>query len=245
MNKIIDAKSKVFPWFLHPVQLYVLGQDLGISAQRLLQSANLTDADLTELSLRLSWQQYRSMLEQVSQSGKADWAFQFGKQLTLPSHGLFSLAVTHCDTIAQALKILVKFKPLVTSAFQLIYRESNEHIIIELQPEFNRDPILPKLAEVFFTMVYQSLRQISPPQPDATAGKPDLACSVDIAIAAPCPSYYSSINTFMEGNLTFQAAVHQLRIHKDAASQPLQHANPLTFSSIECDRQPVKSPTRL
>jgi len=228
MNKFLDCHSQIFPWQLHPLQLYGLAQEYGINPADLLAALGLEKSQLENLALNLSWQQYRSMAQLVENTGPSNWGFKLGQRLNVPSNGLLSLAVMNCESWRQAIGLLTDFKILVTSLFYLKPRETEKYLIIELHPEFTRDPLTHAFFETFFTITYQLLLSVSSFQ-EAFMDNTEQLCMV---FEGEPPSYEQGMREFFNNNILFNQGHNQIRINKRLADRKLTSGNPLSAHSI-------------
>jgi len=228
MKKQTNCESKIFPWHIHLAQLYVLAQEYGIEKQDLLDAAGLTEPQLEDLTLNISWRQYRSMNQLVIDHGPSNWSLEFGKRLTLPTHGLLSLAIMNCNNFRQAVALLFEFKALVESIFYLKQKETAKYLIIELYPEFTRDYLLTKSLEVFFIIVYQSLLSICNFQEEIKNNTENFC----IFLPGDPPPYLEEIQKFFNNNLKFNQNRAEMRISKRLLDLDLCAANPVTTHSL-------------
>ena len=199
MNKLLDCQSKIFPWQIHPIQLYGLAQEYGINSAELLAALGLEESQLENLALNLSWQQYRSMVQLVNNKGPSNWGFKLGERLNVPSNGLLSLAVMNSESWRQAIGLLTNFKILVTSLFYLKPRETEKYLIIELYPEFTRDPLTQPFFETFFAITYQLLLSVSNFQDEFIDNTAQLCMVFE---GAP-PPYEQEMRAFFNNNILF------------------------------------------
>lgn len=228
MAKFINNESAIFPWHLHPAQLYALAIDNGISQIDLLNAINLSEADLSSPNLMLSWKQYSAMAQVVKAQGPIDWNIQLGQRLTIASHGLLSLAVMNCKDWAQALDMMIQYKNLVTALFYIEKKETTEHIILELHPAFIREPILELFLQCFFTIVYQAIYQLSSFKAELANSSADF----NIYLQADSPSYIESMNEIFHRNLHFSQTGNYMKIHKRYLPIPIAQANPITANNM-------------
>ncbi len=228
MNKFLDAQSQIFPWQLHPLQLYGLAQEYGINSADLLAALGLEDSQLENLALNLSWQQYRSMVQLVENKGPSNWGFKLGQRLNVPSNGLLSLAVMNSESWRQAIGLLTDFKILVTSLFYLKPRETEKYLVIELHPEFTRDPLTQAFFETFFAIIYQLLLSVSNFQ-EAFINNTEQLC---MGFQGEPPLYEQEMRAFFNNNILFNQGHNQIRINKCLADRKLTSGNPLSAHSI-------------
>ena len=91
MKKLIGGQDPLFPWVLHPNYLFEYGLELGLSPKELLANTGISEKDLEDVDLLISWQQYRIVADNLELKGHADWGFEFGLRLPVASHGLVSI----------------------------------------------------------------------------------------------------------------------------------------------------------
>ena len=228
MSNLINCHTAIFPWHLHPAQLYALGLEHQLSAADLLAAAQLSASDIVQAELQISWQQYSGMANYVNQYGPEDWSLQLGKRLTLASHGLLSLAVMSCKDWRQALDLMSRFKNLVTALFYLEKKETEHYLILELHPEFTRDPLLSKFVECFFTIVYQAIFQLG--NFSSTLINNEMDFKIELQ-HAPL-SYADALKETFHGNIEFSRVCNRMILNKRYLDMEIQSSNPTTANNM-------------
>lgn len=228
MAQFINSESFIFPWHLHPAQLYALAIEHGIKHTELLAALHLTSDDLLRVDLAISWQQYRAMAELISRKGPSDWSLLLGERLTIASHGLLSLAIMNCQDWAHALEMMVQYKNLVTALFYIEKKETDTHLILELHPEFSRDDLLNDFLQCFFIIVYQAIYRLSSFQRELEEGSADFA----IYLQGPAPSYEDRMRHMFHNNLHFSQASNSMKINKRYLTIAIAQANPITANNM-------------
>ncbi len=228
MSQFINSESFIFPWHLHPAQLYALALEQGIAQAELLAALQLTADDLLKAELTISWQQYRAMAEIIRCQGPCDWSILLGERLTIASHGLLSLAIMNCKNWAHALDMMVQYKNLVTALFYIEKKETETHLILELHPEFSRDDLLNEFLQCFFTIVYQAIYRLSSFQHELEDGSADF----DIYLQASAPVYENRMRDLFHNNLHFSQASNYMKIHKRYLNINIAQANPITANNM-------------
>lgn len=228
MPNFINVESSIFPWHLHPAQLYALAIESGIEKQDLLAALRLNEEEILAPDLMISWKQYSAMAHVVDAKGPNDWSIQLGERLTIASHGLLSLAIMNCKDWAQALDMMSQYKNLVTALFYIEKKETDSHIILELHPEFVRDPLLAKFLQCFFTIVYRAIFQLSSFKTELSDGSADL----NIYLQSDAPSYATAMRESFHNHLHFSQAGDYMKIHKRYLPVPIALANPITANNM-------------
>jgi len=241
MPQYVNNQTQVFPWHLHPAQLFALAKEHGLDQQELLAAAELHESELSQPELLISWQQYSAMARYVDQHGPADWSMQLGQRLTLASHGLLSLAVMSCENWQQALDLMIRYKNLVTALFYIESKETADHLILELHPEFSRDPLIHQFMECFFVIVYQAVYQLGDFGSELEMNQMDFS----IQLQRNPESYHQQLMAVFHGNLKLGASVNQMVLNKKYLQQPIRSSNPTTVNNMitllkgQIDRFPV------
>ena len=212
MNNLINCESKVFPWHLHPAQLYSMAMEFGLNSRDLLAAGKLTPEDIKQPDLYISWQQYSAIASGLNKEGlDAHWGLELGQRLTMASHGLLSLAIMNCSTWRQALDLMIQYKNLVTALFYIEVKETDSHIILELHPEFTRSELLAQYIDCFFTIVYQIIYQLSSLKEELKSETSELV----IHLMADREQAKSEIEKIFHGNCIDKSYGNQICIHKD------------------------------
>ncbi|MEH6448312.1 MAG: AraC family transcriptional regulator ligand-binding domain-containing protein [Oleispira sp.] len=212
MNNLINCEAKVFPWHLHPAQLYSMAMEFGLSSRDLLAAGKLTSEDIKQPDLYISWQQYSSIASCLNKEGlDAHWGLELGQRLTMASHGLLSLAIMNCSTWRQALDLMIQYKNLVTALFYIEVKETDSHIILELHPEFTRSELLTQYIDCFFTIVYQVIYQLSSLKEELKSETSGLI----IHIKSDRELAQAEIEKIFHGNCIDKSYGNQICIHKD------------------------------
>lgn len=222
MNNLINCESKVFPWHLHPAQLYSMAMEFGVKSHDLLAAGKLTPENIKQPDLYISWRQYsaiasclnKASLDKASLDKNREvpthWGLELGQRLTMASHGLLSLAIMNCSTWRQALDIMIQYKNLVTALFYIEVKETASHIILELHPEFTRSELLTQYIDCFFTIVYQVLYQLSSLKEELKSETSELI----IHIKADREQAQAELDKIFHGNCIDKSYGNQICIHK-------------------------------
>lgn len=221
MSQFIDVHSAVFPWHLHPAQLYALGQEQGLDSQQLLQAARLKEDDISNSELLISWNQYRAMARQVDDQCPPHWGILMGQRLNLASHGLLSLAVMNCSSWDQVLDLMVKFKNLVTALFYVEKRETKDSVFLLLRPEFSRDLLTQKFIECFFLAIYQGITSLASFRELIVSGEADFR----IYLQHQAPEYAEISTNAFHQNIEYGHWCYALKVNKTYLQSPINNSN--------------------
>lgn len=227
MKKLIDINDPLFQWVLHPNNLYEYGIELGVSSRNLLENTKLTTADIENVELKISWLQYKELAENVRGHCGEDWGFQFGKRLSVSSHGLLSLLLLNCSDWQEVIELMVGLPNLVSPIFYVSKKETDEYVTLTVHPEATRHPILDYSMETLFTSFYQMMRQL---------GGEDLENSPDkirILVKAQTPNHNQLMKTFFQENISWGHYANEVRIKKTLLERKIPNANAITASSTK------------
>lgn len=222
MIKIITSQSKVFTWALHPNELYAYGLESGIPHDLLLADTGLSDKDIENLDLHINWLQYREMSNSLDTHANPDWSFQFGKRLSIGSHGLISLLALNCVNWEQAIDVLCNYSVLINPLFRTSRRDTPSHVYLSVTPEFSRDHIVEKHIEGLFSSLYQSIHQMGHIQ------KSEISRGVSVFLKAPQPDYAQTLEDFFNSTLSWGHFANQIRIDKRLLKRKIPNANPVS-----------------
>ncbi|BFM17835.1 hypothetical protein R50073_40180 [Maricurvus nonylphenolicus] len=225
MKKLIGGQDPLFPWVLHPNYLFEYGLELGISPTELLANTGISEKDLEDVDLLISWQQYRTLADNLALKGHADWGFEFGLRLPVASHGLLGLLALNCVTWEQVIEIQESYPILISPIFYVIRRDSEEFCYITVHPEFTRDPILDRSMEAYFSMNYRAIEQMG------GGSIKDYGDNFFIFVKGDPPPYHRKLRTFYGGNIEWNNHVNQIRIRKELLSTPIPNANPIAANA--------------
>lgn len=225
MKNLIGGQDPLFPWVLHPNYLFEYGIELGISPEELLVNTGLTEKDLEDVDLLISWQQYRIVVDNIVVKGLAEWGFEFGLRLPAASHGLLGLLALNCVTWEQIIEIQENYPILVSPIFYFIRRDSERFCYITVHPEFTRDPILNGSMEAYASMNVHSMNQMGG---DAVK---DLEDHFFIFVKGDPPPYHEKLRAFYKGNIEWNHHVDQIRFSKALLSTPIPNANPVAANA--------------
>lgn len=224
MKKLIGGEDALFPWVLHPIHLFEYGLELGLSREQLLQNTGLSLSDIEDVNLNISWQQYRAVADVVAESA-SDWGFQFGLRLPVASHGLLGLLALNCVTWEQIVEIQESYPLLVSPIFYIERRDSEQHCCLTIHPEFTRHPILRQSLEAYFSMFFQSIRQIGGEE------IANLADVFDIRVRGEPPEYAAHWKEFFRGNIEWEQHADQIWIRKDLLALSIPNADPVSANA--------------
>lgn len=224
----IGCRDKIFPWHLHPSQMYEMALELGISKRDLLSAVKLNEEKIEDLELQIAWSQYRAMAELLNHYGPADWSFQFGNRLTLASHGIISLAIMNCSSWRQILEILTKYKNLVTSLFFLDLEYTDTHLLMTIRPEFTREDITFKFVEIFTTVFYRSLYHITTFK-ELMEDNQDNIC---VFIKGEQPEYYKDMHEVFHNNIRWGHYAHQIRFNISLLDRDMAFSNTVAAKNM-------------
>ena len=219
MKKLIGGNDPLFPWILHPRHLFEFGRELGFSEEHLLANTGLSPSDIEDVNLSISWQQYRSLADVVALRA-ADWGFQFGQRLPVASHGLLGLLLLNCVNGEQIIEIQESYPLLVSPIFYVQRRDTENHCVLTIHPEFSRDLILRQSMEAYFSLFFStacSTGGISPLE---------FAPAIKIQLQGERPSYATRWEGLFHGALEWNSHIDRVWIHKDILSLTIPNADP-------------------
>ncbi|MBO9491810.1 helix-turn-helix domain-containing protein [Endozoicomonas sp. G2_1] len=228
MIKIITLESPSFAWNIHPIQLYLLAQNYQISVTELNKALALSSIELSDLSLKINWQQYSAMLAVVEQHAPKKWPLDLAKRLAQPVYGLLSLAIQSCENWRQALQLLVKFKPLMTALFELKITETKHYIIVDVLPELSRDSIIDRMHQVLAIVCHQVFCSISQFERSSLRA----SGHIKLFLTSSKPSYHDEICDYIGDSVTYNCPTNFLRLDKRLIDEKLLSADPNTARSI-------------
>lgn len=160
MKKLIGTQDEIFPWVLHPGQLFDFALEKGITAEQALNETGLMLNDIEDVQLNISWQQYQRLAMNIEIAGIDSWPLEFGQRLDFTSNGLISLLALNCCDWGELLELLEVYPVLISPVFYVERRETDDYLYLTIYPEFSRDRELHKSMVVFLMLLNNTFKRL-------------------------------------------------------------------------------------
>lgn len=192
---------------------------------QLLQECNIRPALLSSQDAFLSKQQSHQLIQRVIEISGSPWlGLTFGERLNLMTHGALGQAVLSCNTLKQALELLLKYyrTRMIHARLELLYEGDLAVLSFDFDEEYSEAyrfqietvfVCLVKTGMFFFGMklMHQGQVQLSYPEPDYL-------------------KLYQ--NTFFDG-VTFNAPRNALCFQRSLLDLPMAMPNPSALKHAE------------
>ena len=208
-----------------------LAEERGIGRHELLKAAGIRDAQLGNPDNFITLDQFTELCRQaLVRCADPGLGLEFGKRLKFTAHGALSQAAISCDTLEQALRILIKsfrirFAYMSLSFFiegdEAVLQLDIHHDTVELH-RFNIEVVLGSLMDVNVLLFGQRLLD---------GGR----CLVDYA----SPDINDQYQQLFGGAVSFDAGVNQLRFRKHLLNLPMSLSNPVArrVAEAQCEEE--------
>lgn len=148
-----------------PLLDYLRGQPPKALADLLAEAAvdepNLRDSDAV-----LTISQFDALLTGMSrQLGRNDLGFELGQRISIDSHKALGLAMRHCSTLDEVLRLAARFSRLMTPSFFLQYRRDRQGGGFFIRPAAPMSQAtLHAFEEIFAVAFHRDCQQLLGPQ---------------------------------------------------------------------------------
>lgn len=164
-----DIYQPVVP-VVYPLCLLKLVQRYGISTEDALLNVGYSETELNQPGIRVTTEQWATQtLRAIELCGDIGLGIELGLQMRMSSHGLLGFAIMTAPTVKHALKLLENFFRTRVLHYQLVYKEENNMVILEVQPLIAIPPLLHRFyVESFFVNLSYISQLTSNPIEDIT-----------------------------------------------------------------------------
>lgn len=208
-----------------------LAEERGVAQQELVSAAGIRQPQLSHPDNFITLDQFTELCRQAFVRCKDDsLGLEFGRRLKFTAHGALSQAAISCDTLEQALRVLIKYFRIRFAYMALSFFIEGDEAVIQLDIKhdtrdlhrFNIEVVLASLMEVNNLLFGQRLLE---------GGR----CLVDYEQPANVGPYQP-----LFGNaVSFCTGVNQLRFQKQFLNLPLSLSNPVArrVAEAQCEEE--------
>lgn len=197
-----------------------LASEHDVPRPTLLASAGIRSSMLSHPDNLITVDQFTGLCrEALRRSGNAALGLEFGRRLKFTTHGSLSQAAISCDTLEQALSVLIKYFRIRFVYMELDFFTEDDDAVVQLSLahevedlyRFNIEVVMASLMDVnqllFGTRLIESgVCRLDYPEPDHA------------------PAYRGIFGEHVD----FACGVNQLRFHKSFLDLPISLSNPVT-----------------
>ena len=211
-----------------------LAEEKGVRRSDLLVASGIRNAQLSHPENLVTGDQFAELCRQaLDRSGEQGLGLEFGLRLKFTTHGAMSQAAVSCDTLGQAIRVLMKYLHIRFAFLTINLSLEGEEAVVDLDvlhdiPElyrFNLEVFLAALLDVSNLLVGPRLFEGS-------------SCQVKYSR----PKGVSLYSKLFGEDIRFDSGVNQLRFHKSCLDLPMLLANPVArrVAEAECEEQSRK-----
>ncbi|RMJ02577.1 HTH-type transcriptional regulator VirS [Marinobacter litoralis] len=211
-----------------------MAEEKGVRRTDLLAASGIRNAQLSHPENLVTGDQFAELCRQaLSRTGDPGLGLEFGLRLKFTTHGAMSQAAVSCDTLGQAIQVLMKYLHIRFAFLSMELSIEDDEAVVDLDilhdmPElyrFNLEVFLAALLDVSNLLVGPRLFEGS-------------SCRVKYSR----PEGVALYTTLFGEDIFFNSGVNQLRFHKSCLELPMLLANPVArrVAEAECEEQSRK-----
>ncbi|WP_372995320.1 AraC family transcriptional regulator [Marinobacter sp.] len=208
-----------------------LAEDRGLQRSRLLTAAGIRPSMLGHPDNFITVDQFSALCrESLVRSGDPALGLEYGKRLKFTTHGSLAQAAISCDTLEQALTVLIKYFQIRFVYMRLSFFVDAHEAVIQLDLahgiedlyRFNVDVVMASLMDVNLLLFGNRLLDGG-------------CCLLDF----PEPTDTSSYRQLFGNRIFFGRGVNQLRFKRDFLGTPMSLSNPVTrrIAEAQCEEE--------
>lgn len=201
-----------------------VGMEKGLQQQVLLQNTGITPDMLADPAARLTYQQVLLLAENLIRHypGKTV-GLDLGAAVNINQYGMLGYAILSCADIRSALKLGLKYHPLIDPAFTFEVVDQGETTAIRLTTHIPIDPIYRMLCDIFvvnFASIGRFLtgRDLQP---------------IEVHMNHPAPDYVDAYNDYFNAPILFDQPRTELIIDSAVLDLPVIMADQATAAMAE------------
>lgn len=208
-----------------------LAGEYQIERSSLLKAAGIRPALLAHPENFITIDQFSGLCrEAIHRSGNPSLGIEYGKRLKFTTHGALSQAAISCDTIGQALSVLIKYFRIRFVYMKLeCFTEGNDAVLqLEVLHDlddlyrFNVEVIMASLMDVNLLLFGERLLD-----------------GGSCRLSYPEPDDISAYRSLFGRSLSFSAGANQLRFRSEFLDLPISLSNPVArrVAEAQCEEE--------
>ncbi len=208
-----------------------LAEDRGLQRSRLLAASGIRPSMLGHPENFIAVDQFSALCrESLVQSRDPALGLEYGKRLKFTTHGSLAQAAISCDTLEQALTVLIKYFQIRFVYMKLSFFVEGREAVIQLDLahsiedlyRFNVDVVMASLMDVNLLLFGHRLLD---------GGR----CLLDF----PEPENAAAYRQLFGSQISFASGVNQLRFKRVFLDSPMSLSNPVTrrIAEAQCEEE--------
>ncbi|MGM0767821.1 MAG: AraC family transcriptional regulator [Pseudomonadota bacterium] len=208
-----------------------LAGEQGVTRAELLTSAGIRASMLSHPENLITVEQFTVLCrEALARSTNPALGLEYGRRLKFTTHGSLSQAAISCDTLEQALSVLIKYFRIRFVYMELDFFTEGEEAVIQLSLSHDVEDLYRFNVEV----VMASLMDVN----QLLFGSRLMAngvCRLDYPEPAHAPIY----RAIFGDRVSFSSGANQLRFHRQFLGLPISLSNPVTrrVAEAQCEEE--------
>ena len=208
-----------------------LAGEHGVARGPMLTAAGIRGSMLSHPDNLITVEQFtRLCREALHRSDNPALGLEFGRRLKFTTHGSLSQAAISCDTLEQALSVLIKYFRIRFMYMALDFFVDGDEAVVQLSLNHDAEDLYRFNVEV----VMASLMDVNQLLFGATLMESGV-CWLDY----PEPQHVSHYRALFGNRVSFSRGANQLRFRKRFLSLPISLSNPVTrrVAEAQCEEE--------
>ena len=214
---------------VHILHLAAAVRACGGPGDALIEEACITTDQLSDPSIRIPLVRFFELTERaVALSGEPGIGIILGLQTPIARFGSLGFAVLASATLRDAIAIMIRYMPTITTGFVYSLRIDGEQAVLEFIEHVAAGAARETLIFGLSTALWRLTEMLT--------GRGLVA---DVEFPFPEPPYFARLRPAAPGICTFDSDVHRVRFDKRALDIPLVTADPAAARSAlaQCERE--------
>jgi AraC-like DNA-binding protein len=195
----------------------------------LLEELGQTRDALSEPSARIGIERYIALCERaVELTGEPGLGFVLGVQAQFSRFGSLGFAVMSAATLRDAIELIERFLPTVTTVIRYRCRVEGAHAVLQLEEAVPLGAAREMIVFALSTLIWQLGERLTGVH---------LAADVEFPFAEP--AYFARFAAAAPGRVSFGASAHRVRFDRKFLDLPLVSADPAAARTARahCERE--------
>ena len=208
-----------------------LAMEQGVTRTELLASAGIRVSMLSHPENLITVEQFTALCrEALARTTHPGLGLEYGRRLKFTTHGSLSQAAISCDTLEQALTVLIKYFRIRFVYMELEFFTEGDDAVVQLRLShefedlyrFNVEVVMASLMDVNQLLFGSRLLDSG-------------VCRLDY----PEPAHGTLYRALFGDRVSFSAGANQLRFHKQFLDLPISLSNPVTrrVAEAQCEEE--------
>ncbi len=218
MRKFLTLEDRVVP-MQHPRALIDVALKQGAELSQLLANTGITEAMLADPDARISYLTFGFLtFNALNATGNPALGIDFGKRIHPANMGFVGLAVISARTAEEALRIGLRFGPVLAPAWSLTLDLEGDEAVFRATPVLPLGPMHVFGTEALLVAVYEMSAFVLGERPPLRR----------VAVDYGAPAYADRYAEISGVPFTFDQTTIEARFDQSLLSRPLRGADPVT-----------------